>query len=79
MRLSTTEILRRSGLDTALLHNPRVTKALAEELTKRGFRKVVISKGKGKREAIWTDERPQAENFNAKAVLDIALTVIRHE
>jgi hypothetical protein len=69
MVLTTADILKRSGLDPALVHNPRVTKELAAELKRRGFRKVVVSV-EGKRQGMWTNEVPLVSHFNAKAVMD---------
>jgi hypothetical protein len=57
MEITLDEILRRSELDVALLHNPRVTKAIHKELILRGFRRVDKTV-EGKRIRVYTNVAP---------------------
>lgn len=54
-RLTMDDILLKNGLDRALLHNPKFTKAVAAELKRRGFRQEMATQD-GKRIRVWTDE-----------------------
>ncbi len=71
MEITMEQILRSNGLDTALLHNPRVTRALAQKLLERGFRKVQRTVN-GERVNLWTTE-DKLMDFDAGLLVDTAL------
>jgi len=75
MEITMKQILSSNGLDTALLNNPRVTKALAQKLLERGFRKVQRTVN-GERVNVWTTEETLM-NFDAGLLVDTALNRVQ--